>query len=308
MYFIDFLIFINIIKNKDIFLIMYIDYFILGENHMSIIPQFLDEALTPVAKESGERLADIVSLVFTPIIKAKAIRDKNLEKFLKELDEEINKIPENRVKEPPLHIVRPALEDVIKYYCDEEYLRKMFARLISSSMDSDNIVHPSYIDIIKQLSPSDSAIFRAHFECSTFKIGGKPQNIFYQNAIKFYHLMHKEINCFEEIENFVFWENESKFYWLEKPIIISLHSLKRLGLINISLTKIPKMDLEKYKVREENLDGTYVDVLVLTSYPTQFGLNFANICCGTELNKNCFIKDKNEYIEGEVVIKTAEKR
>lgn len=273
---------------------------------MSIIPKFLDEALTPVAKESGERLADIVSLVFTPIIKAKAIRDKSLEKFLNELDEEVNKIPENRVKEPPLYIVGPALEDAIKYYCDEEYLRKMFARLIASSMDSDNIVHPSYIEIIKQLSPRDSAIFRAHFGYFTLNNNGKLQNIFYKTDIKFYYIVVKKINCFEEIENTIFWRNEDKICFLKKPIIISLNSLKRLGLINATLTKIPKKDLKKHKIIEKS-DGNYADVLLVTTYPTPFGLSFANICCGTELNKNCFVEDENDLQEATELIIEAPK-
>ena len=52
---------------------------------INIIPKFLDSALTPVAKEAGERLADIVSLLFTPVVKAKAKRDKNIELFLSNL-------------------------------------------------------------------------------------------------------------------------------------------------------------------------------------------------------------------------------
>lgn len=45
---------------------------------INIIPKFLDEALSPVSKEVGERLADIISLVFTTVIKPRAKRDKTL--------------------------------------------------------------------------------------------------------------------------------------------------------------------------------------------------------------------------------------
>lgn len=51
---------------------------------MDIVPKFLDSALTPVGKEVGERLADLVNLVFTPVIKAKAKRDNNLKLFLED--------------------------------------------------------------------------------------------------------------------------------------------------------------------------------------------------------------------------------
>lgn len=127
---------------------------------INIIPKFLDSALTPVAKEAGERLADIISLVFTPVIKVKAKRDKNIELFLKELEKEVDKIPENRIKEPSVHIIAPILEDVFKYYHEEDYLRCMFAKLIASAMDKNNTVHPSYVEVIKQISRYDIEVLR----------------------------------------------------------------------------------------------------------------------------------------------------
>ena len=125
---------------------------------INIIPKFLDEGVTPVAKECGERLSDIVSLAFTPIIKAKAVRDKKLELFLEELDNETKKIPEHNLIEPPLNVVGPALEDVGKYYHDQEYLRKRFAKLIASSMNKECYVHPSFINIIEQLTSDEAKI------------------------------------------------------------------------------------------------------------------------------------------------------
>ena len=56
---------------------------------INIIPKFLDAALTPVAKEIGERLSDIVSLAFTPVIKIRAVRDMNLSLFLEDLNNKI---------------------------------------------------------------------------------------------------------------------------------------------------------------------------------------------------------------------------
>lgn len=125
---------------------------------MNVVPEFLKEALTPVAKECGERLADIVNLAFTPIIRTRVVRDKKLELFLLELEKEIKKIPEENVIEPPLNIVGPALEDVGKYYHEQEYLRKCFARLVASSMNKECYVHPSFIEVIEQLTSDEAKI------------------------------------------------------------------------------------------------------------------------------------------------------
>lgn len=106
---------------------------------INIVPKFLDSALTPIGKEVGERLSDIVSLLFTPVIKAKAKRDKNVEIFLKELDKKVSSIPEDKLQEPPLNLVGPAIDNVFKFCHDEVYLRKMYSSLIVSSMISGKI-------------------------------------------------------------------------------------------------------------------------------------------------------------------------
>ncbi len=60
-----------------------------------------------------------------------------------------------------MSIVGPALE-ASRYYIEEEELRKMFAKLIASSMNKNkseiSITHPSFVEIIKQLTPLDAQI------------------------------------------------------------------------------------------------------------------------------------------------------
>ena len=198
---------------------------------MSIIPKFLDEALTPIAKESGERLADIVSLVFTPIIKAKAIRDKNLEKFLKELEKEVNKIPENNIKEPPLNIVGTALEEVLKYHCDEEYMRKMFSKLIASSMSKNSVVHPSYVEIIKQLSRYDIQVLRNFFVL--IKINSP--EVYYEFSYFMLEIYYQKGIFGWTSSNLMFAKNNEEYNIIKnaRKFISSLENLERLALIKI---------------------------------------------------------------------------
>lgn len=58
---------------------------------MDFVPKFLNDALSPVSKEIGDRLADIVSLAFTPIIKFRIKRDYNLELFTEKLKNNVEK-------------------------------------------------------------------------------------------------------------------------------------------------------------------------------------------------------------------------
>ncbi|VTU08536.1 Uncharacterised protein [Actinobacillus indolicus] len=81
----------------------------------------------------------------------------NIERFRKNLEENIDNISEENIKEPEISVVGPALE-ASKFYMGENEIRSMFAKLIASSMDktqSDNI-HPSFVEMIKMLSPLDA--------------------------------------------------------------------------------------------------------------------------------------------------------
>ena len=249
------------------------------ENVMNIdfVPHFLEETLTPVGKEIGEGLANIVSLVFTPIIKAKAVRDKNIEIFLENLEEAVRKIPETEIQEAPLNLVGPALENVGKYYCNDETLRRLFADLIGTSMDKRYSVHPSYINIIEQLT-SEDAEFIVNLLIDASTLGANKKNNFYES--KSLILMYYSLNDY--------WE-DAVIYWLEKDgnliriednreirdlrnVLINLHRLCIIGLYDTDTIS----SVEMIKDEEDNcLESIKTKRVRLTKY----GLNFANVCC-----------------------------
>jgi uncharacterized protein YdcH (DUF465 family) len=121
------------------------------------------------AKGPAQALDDIMSLVgFEKLhFYAEKKRAKN-EIYIKDYKEKIAQelviIPEESIQEPPLSIVGPALESS-KYYIEEEELRTMFAKLIASSMDKrkQKDIHPSFVEVIKQLS-SEDAVFLKEFQ------------------------------------------------------------------------------------------------------------------------------------------------
>ncbi|GAK01493.1 DUF4393 domain-containing protein [Geomicrobium sp. JCM 19055] len=75
----------------------------------------------------------------------------------KSIEDKTQNIPEENLVEPKLHVVGPAIE-ASKYYIDSEELREMFSSLISASIDNrkSDLVHPSFVELIKQLSPLDA--------------------------------------------------------------------------------------------------------------------------------------------------------
>lgn len=96
--------------------------------------------------------------------KAEKLRVKqevNSELLKKQLLTEVSKIEEPNIQEPPLQILGPTLESS-KYYIEEEEMRNMFAKLLASSMDrsKNDIIHNSFVEIIKQLSPLDAQLIK----------------------------------------------------------------------------------------------------------------------------------------------------
>ena len=75
--------------------------------------------------------------------------------------QEVATIPPENIQEPPLKILGPALE-ASKYYIEEEELRSMFAKILSSSFDNrkNSVIHPSFVEIIKQLDVTDARILK----------------------------------------------------------------------------------------------------------------------------------------------------
>ncbi|QKH05008.1 DUF4393 domain-containing protein (plasmid) [Bacillus cereus] len=128
---------------------------------INIIPKFLDEAVTPLAQRAGSTLSSIWTIAFGGIDiyaeKTQLKRVHALTQFKEELEQAVSSIPEENIVEPPLHIVGPTLE-ASKYYFENDELRMMFANLIASSINTETIskAHPSFIEIIKQLSPLDA--------------------------------------------------------------------------------------------------------------------------------------------------------
>lgn len=261
---------------------------------MDIVPKFLDEALTPVAKELGQRLADLVSLAFTPIIKLKGKRDHNLEIFLSNLNDKVKNIPEEDLIEPPAHIVGPLLEDMAKFYHDEEYLRDLFSNLIASTMDRNksDFIHPSFKFIIDQLSADDAKFLKYIFY---------PRKPFIENPdlnqLSFLCAVATNSYTMEENAHYFIPESSREYVVFDRHIFFSLergydylrglcsntirvgdeefdikrsvnilNTLNRLGLLTFSEGTVEIDEIEKIKSLEANYSGDDKNQSLLFAY------------------------------------------
>ena len=165
--------------------------------------------------------------------------------------------------------------DSLRFNLDNEALRELYVNLLASSMNTDTvgITHPSFIEIIRQLSPLDAKVFANISERKVYPVC---QVI----------LTRKVAGSFIIFDNFTVLEKMEV-----EPLLVSvsLQNLQRLGLIELdyqsSLVVKTRYDIlesdetfQKLKSNNEKLEGDVVNLRKGVIRVTVFGQNFAEVC------------------------------
>ncbi|WP_342120008.1 DUF4393 domain-containing protein [Haemophilus influenzae] len=163
----------------------------------------------------------------------------NLQKYANEVKSGIEKIPEENIQEPKMSVVGPALE-ASKFYIEEDEIRGMFAKLIASSMDKTQSIniHPSFVEIIKVLSPLDAQNLYSLYH------GG-------DETISKFRVTNKENGNYTDHFNHVFLGNPE--CQDNNLIESSIDNLIRLKLVDVSYSEYKSDDSLYDKHRENEL-------------------------------------------------------
>lgn len=247
--------------------------------NINLIPKFIDEAMSPVAKSVGNSVSNLWELAFGNHVelwvkKQEFKHQLNYEDYVNKINEKLNSIPSEDLVEPQLNIIGPAIE-ASKYYIDSEELREMFANLIVASMNNDkvNSVHPSYVEIIKQLN-SDEAKILKNIEGDIFPL---------------LSVSYKHENGLSVAPIFKDFSDIAEKSGCEHPIKILayLDNLKRLGLISFHDNVKISNDEPYEKLKEHELIKHHAKVASVFGEPvyinscaqvTTFGKIFRSIC------------------------------
>jgi hypothetical protein len=119
-----------------------------------------DDALQPVAKELGKALGTLGKTINTVLVPLRGMvwSWEKIESYvLKTVERKLEerKVPEARIIQPNPDVAVPALE-ALRY----SKLRENYAMLLATSMDLAvaNEAHPSFVEILKQLTPDEAKI------------------------------------------------------------------------------------------------------------------------------------------------------
>ena len=123
------------------------------------------DALSPVVKPIGEILGFLprsLKLALSGWEKWLINGEESLRLTAEAIKEKVKQIPEEKLIEPEPYVAIPAIQQ-ISYCQNSEELRDLYANLLTSSMNADKKwqVHPSFVDIIKQITPDEAKIIKS---------------------------------------------------------------------------------------------------------------------------------------------------
>jgi len=138
----------------------------------SLTVAIYSDAASPAIKEVGNVGGRLVRMALAPLRGFVWSYERIEEWIEKEVGKRLEGIPAERIQAPAPEVVVPALTAVA--YTQAEEPRAMFAALLAKSMDSTTArdVHPSFVEVIKQLTPDEARILSA--------LSAEPEAYFFQ--------------------------------------------------------------------------------------------------------------------------------
>ncbi|MGR5150188.1 DUF4393 domain-containing protein [Photobacterium alginatilyticum] len=139
-------------------------------NLVEAIPIYQD-AVQPAAKEIGKALGTVAKTVNVALAPVSALvwgYDRIKDFVDNKVTEKLSGVPEENIVTPPPHVAGPALES-LRYTGSIDELKELYANLLASSMNSETTqnAHPSFVEIIKQLSPDEAKLLTVFLHASS---------------------------------------------------------------------------------------------------------------------------------------------
>ncbi|MCT8976288.1 DUF4393 domain-containing protein [Clostridium sp. CX1] len=242
------------------------------------VPVYQDLA-QPALKEVGTALGTVgktINVALAPLSALVWGYDKIKTYITNSLEQKLKNVPPERIISPAPEVAGPALE-ALRFAGHNENLRELYANLLATSMDSitAETAHPSFVEILKQLSPDEAKIMNLFSNDTNFPI----------ISIK---AINKETNHFGYMLKKLSTIPEQAACTTPKLGVSYLENLDRLGLIKIDLETFSTTD--NFYTALENHPTTKSIFNIINSmnnrpeiqkglvYRTSLGSQFYNAC------------------------------
>ncbi len=135
---------------------------IISEAVKQLLPEVYNDLAKPSIQVTGETLQRTTKALLSPL-RGLLWGWEKIEVWIYDtINHKFDNIPEKNRKSPAPEIAVPLIE-AMRYTANNETLREMYAKLLANSMDNrqDKNVHPSYVEIIKQMNSLDAILFKS---------------------------------------------------------------------------------------------------------------------------------------------------
>jgi hypothetical protein len=127
-----------------------------------LVPEIYHDLLQPAAQEMGQKfiiVAKSVGVALAPL-EASVWGYERIKEYLSaKVAAKLADKPPEEIKSPPTIIAGPVVMGMV-FAAQEPHLREMYANLLANAMHApvSSRVHPSFVQIIQQLSPAEAQI------------------------------------------------------------------------------------------------------------------------------------------------------
>ncbi|MFV1977060.1 MAG: DUF4393 domain-containing protein [Candidatus Scalindua sp.] len=127
-----------------------------------IAKEIYKDGLKEAVKETGKGLtvlAKAINVALSPLKGMVWSYEKIEIMLMKKLSNKLSTVSPDNIQIPPINIAGPAVE-ALRFTNDEPLLQEMFASLLATTMQADkqDMIHPAFVEIIKQLSGEEAKI------------------------------------------------------------------------------------------------------------------------------------------------------
>ncbi|WP_256003658.1 DUF4393 domain-containing protein [Pedobacter deserti] len=246
----------------------------------ALAPEVYKDVAKPALQEVGSVAGRTVKAFLAPL-RGLLWGWERIEDFVEtEVKKRLDKIPEEKRKSPEPEIAVPLLQ-ALTYTAQNETLREMYVNLLANAMnvDKNNVVHPSFVEIIKQMNSLDAKVFDELAKINAYQKILNPR-ITIKGQGKFFTGATPEWYAGWTIEGYSEFDVSASLVRLSKFGLIELmfdRTAGKDGYDSIRSTPFLRSILNKYQTGNADLEleigGTESIV-----YVNEYGIQFKNAC------------------------------
>lgn len=245
-----------------------------------LAPEIYKDLAKPAAKEVGSVVGRSAKALLSPVRAFLWSWERIEELVVDGVNKRLEKIPEEQRKTPDPEIAVPLIQS-LSFTAQNETLREMYLNLLTNSMNvaMDKSVHPSFVELIKQMNTLDAKVFDKLASTIGYQkvinpnVSIKDQEKIFINAMPEWFIGWK-------IDGHDIFETSSSIIRLRKFGLIELMFDRTAGKDGYDILKThPELTsiLETFKTTNPSLE------LELTStesilYVNEYGKQFRNAC------------------------------